>query len=102
VEGRSNITTDLLADDHAEVNNLFRELWREFDGWGGARGVFSRTDYLWARLAVHVRAEHNRTEEHVYLWPVAFLTESELDAVRAGTKREIENLPPRFSERVPR
>ena len=182
------MTTDLLADDHAEVDDLFRELWREFDRGGGARGVFERLDYLWARLAVHVRAEHlhlfpallaasvgsrgdgaddapapwevravverlrrdhdffmrelagavnasrelaaqddppdrerllqirvralavaerlaehNRTEEEqLYLWPVALLTESELDAVRAGVKREIENLPPRFSERAPR
>jgi Hemerythrin HHE cation binding domain len=182
------MTTDLLADDHAEVDDLFRELWREFDGAGRERGVFERLDYLWARLAVHVRAEHlhlfpallaasagrqgegtddaptpgevraaverlrqdhdffmrelagavsaarelaaqdgppdrerllqirvrasavaerlavhNRTEEErVYLWPMALLTESELDAVREGMKREIENLPPRFSEGSPR
>lgn len=36
---------------------MFRDLWREFDR-GGARGVFERLDYLWARLAVHVRAGH--------------------------------------------
>ena len=182
------MTTDLLADDHAEVAYLFRELWREFDGGGGARGVFERLDYLWARLAVHVRAEHlhlfpallaasagrrgegtddapapgevraavehlredhdffmrelagavnaarelaaqdgppererllrirgrasavaerlaghNRMEEEqVYLWSVALLTESELDTLREGMKREIENLPSRFSEGAPR
>ena len=168
--------TKLLEDDHAAVDALFRDLWREFDG--GARGVFERLDYLWARLAVHVRAEHlhlfpallaasavrqgegtddaptpgevrtvverlredhdffmrelaaqdgppdrerllqirgrasavaerlavhNRMEEEqVYLWPVALLTESELDTLREGMKREIENLPPRFNEGSPR
>ncbi|HEX7313985.1 MAG TPA: hemerythrin domain-containing protein [Pyrinomonadaceae bacterium] len=175
--------TELLVDDHAEVDALFRDLWREFDG-GDARGVLERLDYLWARLAVHIRAEHlhlfpallapsagrhgqgndaapapgevraavehlredhdffmrelaravnaarelsarggppeserllpvrgiasavaerlvehNRAEEEqVYRWPVLLLADSELDAVREGMRREIENLPPRFSE----
>ena len=179
--------TKLLVDDHAEVDALFRELWREFDG-GDARGVFEKLDYLWARLAVHIRAEHlhlfpallaasegrrheevgeaptpgevrlaverlredhdffmrelagavnaarelaaqdgppererllqirgrasavaerlvehNRVEEQqVYLWPDALMARAELDTVRAGVRREIENLPPRFSERAPR
>jgi len=177
----------LLVDDHAEVDAMFRDLWRKFDG-GDARGVFETLDYLWARLAVHIRAEHlhlfpsllaasvgsqgagadaapapeevraavehlredhdffmrelagavnaarelaaqdgppererllqikggalavaerlaehNRMEEEqVYLWPVMLLAESELDAVREGVRREIENLPPRFSEGAPR
>jgi len=179
--------TKFLVDDHAEVDALFRDLWREFDS-GGARGVFEKLDYLWARLAVHIRAEHlhlfpallaasvgsqgdgadvtpapgevraavehlredhdffmrelagavnaarelaaqdgppererllqirgraaavaerlaehNRMEEEqVYLWPAMLLAESELDAVREGIRREIENLPLRFSERAPR
>ena len=179
--------TDLLVGDHAEVDALFGDLWREFDR-GGASGVFERLDYLWARLAVHVRAEHlhlfpalltasvgsrgdgtddaptpgevraaverlredhdffmrelagavnaarelaaqdgppdrarllqirgrasavaerlaehNRMEEEqVYLWPAALLTESELGTLREGMRREIENLPPRFSEGEPR
>jgi hypothetical protein len=172
------VTTDLLVGDHAEVDALFRELWQEFDGVD-ARGVFEKLDYLWARLAVHIRAEHlhlfpallgadaapapwevraavehlredhdffmhelagtvndarelaaqdgppererllqirgralavaerlaehNRLEEEqVYLWPVLLLDEAELDAVREGMRREIENLPPRFSEGAPR
>jgi hypothetical protein len=179
--------TKLLVDDHAEVDALFRDLWREFDG-GGARGVFEKLDYLWARLAVHIRAEHlhlfpallaasesrryeeaggapspgevrtaverlredhdffmhelagavndarelaaqdgppererlrqirgrvsamadrlvehNRVEEQqVYLWPDAILGGAGLDTLRAGVRREIENLPPRFSEGAPR
>jgi hypothetical protein len=179
--------TKLLVDDHGEVDALFRDLWREFDG-GGARGVFERLDYLWARLAVHIRAEHlhlfpallaasegrrpeeagdapateevrlaverlredhdffmrelagavnaarelagqdgppdleqlrqirgraaavgerlvehNRLEEQlVYHWPEALLDRAELETLRAGILREIENLPPRFSGRAPR
>ena len=179
--------TKLLVDDHAEVDALFRDLWRELDG-GVARGVFEKLDYLWARLAVHIRAEHlhlfpallaasegkrneeaddapatgevrpaverlredhdffmrelagavnaarelaaeegppdrerllqirgrasavaerlvehNRVEEQqVYLWPEALLDRAELETLRAGVLREIENLPPRFSEEAPR
>ena len=178
---------DLLVDDHGEVDALFSDLWREFDG-GGARGVLEKLDYLWARLAVHIRAEHlhlfpallaasertrreeadgapapgevrmaverlradhdffmhelagavnaarelaaqggppdrerllqikgralavaerlaehNRVEEQqVYLWPDALLAGTELDALRAGLRREIENLPPRFAGGAPR
>ncbi|HEX5705791.1 MAG TPA: hemerythrin domain-containing protein [Pyrinomonadaceae bacterium] len=177
------MTDDLLTDDHAEVDALFRELASAFDR-GDARVVFERLDYLWARLAVHIRAEHlhlfpallaasakrglvrtndapsadevraaverlredhdffmrelaaavnaarelaaqdvptererlmqikgrasavaarlvehNRTEERkVYPWPEALLDGSELEAMRAGMRREIEDLPPRFSE----
>ena len=179
--------TDLLANDHAEVDALFRDLSREFDR-GGARELFEKLDYLWARLAVHIRAEHlhlfpfliaasaennvggtddapaeeevraavgrlredhdffmrelagavnaarelaaeggapdlerllqiksrvlavaerlgehNRVEEQqVYLWPGALLDGARLDALRAGMRHEIENLPSRFSEGEPR
>ena len=184
---RSDMMTDLLVTDHSEVDAMFHELWREFDR-GGARGVFEKLDYLWARLAVHIRAEHlhlfpallaasdarqgdvtedapapgevrgaverlredhdffmhelagavnaarelaaqdappeperllqikvraqavaerlaehNRMEEEqVYLWPVRLLGASQLEALREGMRREIENLPPRFSDRAPR
>ncbi|HEV2803049.1 MAG TPA: hypothetical protein VGW12_21460 [Pyrinomonadaceae bacterium] len=179
--------TDLLVDDHAEVDTLFRDLWPEFDR-NDARVVFEKLDYLWARLAVHIRAEHlqlfpallaasetrrhdevddalspgrvrialehlredhdffmrelagavntarelaaqdgqpdlerlqqirgrvsavadrlvehNHVEEQqIYLWPDALLAGAELEAVRVGVRREIENLPPRFSEATPR
>ena len=176
------MTTELLTDDHAEVDALFGALWREFER-GGAREVFERLDYIWARLAVHIRAEHlhlfpallaasdggqsesagdaptpeevraaverlredhdffmrqlaaavndarelaaqdsapdgerlaqikarasavaerlaghNQLEERqVYLWPEALLEGGQLDALREGMRREVENLPPRFS-----
>src|SRR5688572_4473628 len=47
----------LLVGDHAEVDALFRDLSHAFDR-GDARAVFEKLDYLWARLAVHIRAEH--------------------------------------------
>ena len=48
---------ELLVGDHAEVDALFHDLSRGFDR-GDACAVFERLDYLWARLAVHIRAEH--------------------------------------------
>ena len=49
--------TDLLVNDHAEVDALLRGVLLAFDG-GDARELFPKLDYLWARLAVHIRAEH--------------------------------------------
>ena len=49
--------TDILVNDHAEVDALLRAVLLAFDG-GDAREVFSKLDYLWARLAIHIRAEH--------------------------------------------
>jgi hypothetical protein len=48
---------DILIDDHAEVDALLRGVILAFDG-GDAREVFPKLDYLWARLAIHIRAEH--------------------------------------------
>jgi len=49
--------TDVLVEDHAGVDELLHEVMLAFDG-GDAREVFPKLDYLWARLAVHIRAEH--------------------------------------------
>jgi hypothetical protein len=176
--------TDVLVDDHAEVDALLRGLMSEFDR-GGARGVLAKLDYVWARLAVHIRAEHlhlfptllaaaegggaaaaapspaevregverlredhdffmrelaeavnatrelaaqagppdrgrllqikrrvlavaerlgshNRFEEQqIYLWPEALLGVEARAELARRMKREIENLPPRFSEGAP-
>lgn len=48
---------ELLAVDHAEVDTILRGLLVAFDT-GGAREVLPKLDLLWARLAVHIRAEH--------------------------------------------
>lgn len=48
---------DLLVNDHAELDLLLRGLPAEFDR-GAARDVLAKLDLAWARLAVHIRAEH--------------------------------------------
>jgi hypothetical protein len=55
--------TDILLNDHAEVDSLLRGVMLAFDG-GDACEVFQKLDYLWARLAMHIRAEH------LHLFPV--------------------------------
>lgn len=49
--------TDLLVEDHAELGGLLRDLMRSFDR-GAAGEVLPKLDLVWARLAVHIRAEH--------------------------------------------
>jgi hypothetical protein len=48
---------DVLLDDHSEVGDLIQELLDTPDGRERAQ-IFARLDLLWARLAVHIRAEH--------------------------------------------
>ena len=62
--------TDILVDDHAEVGALLSELARAFERGAGAGEILSKIDYIWARLAVHIRAEH------LHLFP-ALLRESQ-------------------------
>jgi hypothetical protein len=174
--------SDLLTDDHAELDGLLRGLTTEFDR-GDAGAVLARLDYVWARLAVHIRAEHlhlfpalmaaaeagrsgaeasevratverlredhdffmrelagavnnarglaaragedvsaalrqigervsavagrlaehNRVEEQeVYRWPEALLGEAARADLGREMRRELENLPPRFSGTPPR
>ena len=47
----------VLVDDHAELNKLIVQLLVRLDEGDKAR-AFERLDLLWARLAVHIRAEH--------------------------------------------
>lgn len=47
----------ILVDDHAEVGDLINELLAAPDSMEPAQ-LFARLDLLWARLAVHIRAEH--------------------------------------------
>ncbi|HEV2861882.1 MAG TPA: hemerythrin domain-containing protein [Pyrinomonadaceae bacterium] len=77
--------TELLAADHAEVDALFRDLWEEFDR-GRARAVFEKLDYLWARLAVHIRAEH------LHLFPKLLSAVSAGDGGREGGQPEEEEV----------
>lgn len=46
------------------------------------------------RLSEHDRLE----EERVYKWTTSLLNADELDVLRASLKRELENMPPRFTD----
>lgn len=46
-----------LARDHGELDLLFAELRVAFEA-GDIREIHLRLDLFWARLAVHIRAEH--------------------------------------------
>lgn len=173
---------DVLLDDHSEVGGLIHDLLAALEGKEKTQ-IFERLDLLWARLAVHIRAEHlclfpsilgalgkfsnhssinapsavqvrkvvgrlhedhdffmvelakavnaarelvkgeddpsadqlleieqrvfavsdrlqehNRLEEEqLYLWPESLLSVDERAELSARMRREIENLPPRFS-----
>lgn len=51
------MTSNLLERDHAEVSDLFGELDAALDAKDKKR-AFALLDLVWARLAVHIRAEH--------------------------------------------
>ena len=166
------LTASVLAHDHSEIDTLIGDLLAALEE-GDTLKVFPRLDLLWARLAVHIRAEHlclfpailgadftirsdgpqyqevqsaidqlrldheffmhelgatinimrqenaseqlrkvhgsivvivsrltkhNQLEEnHVYKWVSVLLGEAERAALAAQVKRELENVPPRFS-----
>lgn len=46
---------DLLSDDHADIDRLFE---RALAALEAGRDASAIVDLLWARLAVHIRAEH--------------------------------------------
>ncbi len=47
----------VLADDHSEIDTLIEDLLAALSERDQSK-VFARLDLLWARLAVHIRAEH--------------------------------------------
>ena len=47
----------MLAHDHSEIDTLIADLLAALEK-GDQLQVFPRLDLLWARLAVHIRAEH--------------------------------------------
>ena len=49
--------SDVLTNDHSEIDTLIGDLLAALDE-GDKLKVFARLDLLWARLAVHIRAEH--------------------------------------------
>jgi len=51
------LTASVLAHDHSEIDTLTGGLLAALEE-GDKLKVFARLDLLWARLAVHIRAEH--------------------------------------------
>lgn len=51
------MTDFLLADDHSEIDRLQSELFTALDA-GDVETAFHQLDLFWARLAMHIRAEH--------------------------------------------
>ena len=52
-----------LSDDHKAVGEVLAQLWRALNN-KDIQTSYARLDLLWARLAVHIRAEH------LHLFPV--------------------------------
>ncbi|MEZ5344239.1 MAG: hemerythrin domain-containing protein [Pyrinomonadaceae bacterium] len=48
---------DLLTSDHRELDALLGRLYAAIDA-GIPTGIFEKLDIFWARLAMHIRAEH--------------------------------------------
>ncbi|MBD0326817.1 MAG: hypothetical protein ICV68_10310, partial [Pyrinomonadaceae bacterium] len=93
---------ELLRADHdffmvelAQAVNAARELFKGED----EPSADQLSEIKQRVLAVSVRLEeHNRLEEEqVYLWPEMLLSAGERAELSARMRREIENLPPRFS-----
>lgn len=178
VMNSADLTASVLSHDHSEIDTLADEILAALEE-GDQLRVFARLDLLWARLAVHIRAEHlclfpslldadftiksgdgpeyqevqsaidqlrldheffmrelgatvnimrqenaadqlravhrsvvgihsrltkhNQLEEnHVYKWVNVLLDEPGRIALAARVKRELENIPPRFSSGVER
>lgn len=49
--------TQRLADDHVALDGLLRQLQTALDH-GDAEAGYAKLDLFWAKLAVHIRAEH--------------------------------------------
>ena len=49
--------TDLLKSDHHELDRLLADLFESFSN-GDTVKVLGQLDFFWARLAMHIRAEH--------------------------------------------
>jgi hypothetical protein len=66
---------DLLERDHEELDGVLRELCVALDD-GDQDESFVRLDLLWARLAIHIRAEHLCLFPAILGAPQALLTGS--------------------------
>lgn len=72
-------TDERLIHDHAELGDLLNELEAAFEARDAAR-THGALDLFWARLAMHIRAEH------LHLFPAVSRV--------AGSRRDDQTLPP--------
>lgn len=63
-----------LSDDHEAVSEVLNQLLTALDNQD-VQTSYSRLDLLWARLAVHIRAEH------LHLFPAVLSRTSEAEAI---------------------
>lgn len=73
---------ELLTHDHSELDDLLAAIFAAFDANDAAR-IHRTIDFFWARLAMHIRAEH------LHLFPA-------LLGACASPKRPPENCVPSF------
>lgn len=71
---------DLLAADHSELDELLAEFFAAFE-IGSLKRIYKSLDLFWARLAMHIRAEH------LHLFPLI------LDAFGSQEQTTESNLP---------
>lgn len=70
----------LLGSDHSELDELLSELFSAFEV-GSVEQIYQRLDMFWARLAMHIRAEH------LHLFPAI------LGAFERGQTKEAQLIP---------
>jgi len=76
---------DFLTGDHSELDALLGELFAALDA-GDARRIYQKLDLFWARLAMHIRAEH------LHLFPAILgAFDSENKASRAFDFEAVQN-----------
>ena len=81
---------NLLAADHSELDALLKELFAALDAGDAAR-VYQKLDFVWARLAMHIRAEH------LHLFP-ALLRAFESPQARTKSGLSLENVISRIAQ----
>lgn len=70
----------LLADDHSELDELLAEVFASFETRNIER-IYKNLDLFWARLAMHIRAEH------LHLFPAI------LNALKSQNQTKEQNIP---------
>lgn len=76
----------LLADDHSELDAILQDVFTATEK-ADAEEIYQKLDYFWARLAMHIRAEH------LHLFPAIIGTLSSCElSLSEKTKQKLETL----------